>query len=868
VNASPGALPDALYVAGGTATNRTAGELDLERLGSLLDPDFLKTIRWDPAAQAFAPPPEHPQLGWPGCLVSGCDTVSYRINGLCSACQTRYRTCGLDLPAFMKIERVRVRARGFSTQLCAVADCGRPIQSVPSKLCSAHADQRYKLALPLATFLIHPRVRALPPLGECRVAACRGPAHSRRGLCRIHDARWLRHRRLHPEFDLDHWCEIQQPPRNDPDRVVLLGLPSLVQTQLLYGLQERCKSGSKTKMEAIRSLCGLLRHGRLQSILELELPPPTKRSSGRTPRPGTPSYPRREPCHELAAEVQTAVKRAFSSPELERRKDKWDMAIFGHRGTLDFTEITQPWLRQAAKDWASEDVPKRRGDGVTSTVQTLVRSLGMLSASLRLQRDDQGMDPTILGRADLVAFLNRLAHLQSLEGESKISADERRKGEISPYQRRRIIRQAAMLLRDCRALGLTRPGRPLAGLPDDFAFRPGDAPKEPADPEQGKALPEVVLRQLVAALPQLETSYGREISVAVQLLMDTGRRPDEICKLPWDCVEQDPDGKYALVYTDFKNNRIGVRLAIADATARLIIEQQQAVRDRFPNTAVGQLVLLPRAYRNPHGIRALTDKHLARLHRQWIKALPVLWSGERTEDGTEIEFDKARVSPKAYRHTYAQRHADNGTPVEELRALMGHDSLTSTQIYFRVTAKRTRAAVDKLAALQFDGRGNRIWRQARALLEHEHQRLAVGQVAVPFGICTEPSNVQAGGHACPFRFRCVGCGHFRSDPSYLPELRGYLDMLLRNRERVRAAVELEEWARAEAMPSDEEISRVRALIRRAETDLEQLSEEEHQQIDEACRIVRAARQTVHLGMPTIRTPDLDPTLPTNREELA
>ena len=36
------------------------------------------------------------------------------------------------------------------------------------------------------------------------------------------------------------------------------------------------------------------------------------------------------------------------------------------------------------------------------------------------------------------------------------------------------------------------------------------------------------------------------------------------------------------------------------------------------------------------------------------------------------------------------------------------------------------------------------------LLESEHQRLAVGQVAVPFGICTEPSNVQAGGGASRF----------------------------------------------------------------------------------------------------------------------
>ena len=172
------------------------------------------------------------------------------------------------------------------------------------------------------------------------------------------------------------------------------------------------------------------------------------------------------------------------------------------------------------------------------------------------------------------------------------------------------------------------------------------------------------------------------------------------------------------------------------------------------------------------------------------------------------------------------RHADAGTPVDVLCDLMGHTRLTTTQAYYQVTAKRTRAAVDKLAAHHFDGRGDRVWRQARTLLEHQHQRLGVGQVAVPFGICTEPSNVQAGGQACPFRFRCVGCGHFRSDPSYLSELRGYLDTLLRNRERVRAAIELEAWARAEATPSDEEISRVRALIRRIETDLERLSDDE------------------------------------------
>ena len=62
---------------------------------------------------------------------------------------------------------------------------------------------------------------------------------------------------------------------------------------------------------------------------------------------------------------------------------------------------------------------------------------------------------------------------------------------------------------------------------------------------------------------------------------------------------------------------------------------------------------------------------------------------------------------------------------------------------------------------------------------------------MPVRVCSEPSNVKAGG-GCPFRFRCLGCGHFRSDPSYLPELRDYLDTLLRTRERIRSARDLEE----------------------------------------------------------------------------
>jgi len=259
-------------------------------------------------------------------------------------------------------------------------------------------------------------------------------------------------------------------------------------------------------------------------------------------------------------------------------------------------------------------------------------------------------------------------------------------------------------------------------------------------------------------------------------------------------------------------------------------------------------------------------------------AVAARWANPRSEDCTDrtpqqggrqaqnqsCPSNATRVRPHTAtaetRHSYAQRHADAGTPVDVLRELMGHRSVATTHGYYSVSAIRVRKAVDSLAAVQFNARGEHVWSQARVLLESEHQRLAVGQVAVPFGICTEPSNVQAGGGACPFRFRCLGCSHFRSDPSYLPELRDYLDTLLRDRERIRAATELDDWARTEAMPSDAEITRLRELIRRVEHDLDTLDENDRRQIEEAVRVVRATRQTVHLGLPTTRSPALDPNL--------
>ncbi|MEA5456930.1 tyrosine-type recombinase/integrase [Sinomonas sp. JGH33] len=347
-------------------------------------------------------------------------------------------------------------------------------------------------------------------------------------------------------------------------------------------------------------------------------------------------------------------------------------------------------------------------------------------------------------------------------------------------------------------------------------------------------------------MDELEARSGLDVRRIVEVLIDTGRRPEEACQLPWDCLDATADDQQVLIYTDSKNNRPNRRLPISAETAELIRGHRENVRQRFPNTPLDRLALFPRDQMNPYGTFHVGVPHMSTSHRAFIDSI-----ADQLLDDAGQPYPAAVIVPYAYRHSYAQRHADHGTPPDVLRDLMGHVSMQTTMGYYRVTEKRVRHAVNQVAQHQFDSQGRRVFADVAGLVAEEHARLRVGQVAVPFGVCTEPSNVKAGGHACPYKYSCIGCGHFRSDASYLPELKSYLQQLLADRERILAATDVQEWARAKAAPGEEEIAQLRGLIRLVEDDLDQLSAADQQRIREAIDVIRSARQTVSLGMPGI-----------------
>ena len=791
------------------------------RLARMLDPAFLAGAGWDPASRVLSLPAGHRLLGRVVCRTGGCTTTAAGLGGVCHRCFTRLAGQGMtaeQIAGCPRLPPLQARARR-----CAVSGCQREPTVTQAVMCQSHVRQfRQRAGKPaIGQFLADPLVRPLLPLSPCAVAACARAADGACGYCNTHYQRWRIVTRTSPDLDAGQW-QRAEPEVAEGGQVSLHGLPPLVVVQVLFGIWQRTRGGAKITDTDLRMACHALRRQQVVSIEECD----TGQILGK-------------PVRSLLNALVLHVRRALADPASEQARDIWDLAIFGYPGRLSFGGITQPWLRQAAKDWCREELPRHRGKGAAN-VQSKVSALARLSESLR-SRPDHGDLPPALGRPDIANFLARLGYLESA-------------ATISRYHRNVICRGARAALAGIRGMGLTRPGQPAAGLPGDFALGGGDIPAEPVRGEPGRDLPPEIMAVLCASLDTLQPA---EVKAATQIAIDTGRRPEDILGLPLDCLARDADGAPVLIYDNAKADRLRRRLPVSEATATVITGQQARVRARFPGAPPGELKLLPAARRNPEGRRAISIDALEGRHREWVTTLGVL----RTRDGGE--FDKAKAVPYAYRHTYAQRHADAGVPIDVLAELLDHRNLNVTRGYYRVGEDRRREAVDKVTALSFDRHGNRIWRDAAALLESAHARYAVGEVAVPYGRCTEPSNVQAGGGACPVRFRCAGCDHFRTDVSYLPDLTAYLDDLLRTRERLAAAIAgVDEWARADATPAEEEITRIRRLISRINGDITKLTGAERAQVDDAVTVIRKHR-AVSLGMPSAR--DIAP--PPAREAL-
>ena len=157
-----------------------------------------------------------------------------------------------------------------------------------------------------------------------------------------------------------------------------------------------------------------------------------------------------------------------------------------------------------------------------------------------------------------------------------------------------------------------------------------------------------------------------------------------------------------------------------------------------------------------------------------------------------------------------------------------------------ITADRKRRAIDTVGKFTIDKNG----RPAPLIGSTAYQ---MRSVAVPFGNCIEPSNVKAGGKACPIRFQCAGCGFYRPDPSYIPAIEEHTNSLAGDREIALAM---------DAAPFvidnlDAQIGAFRKVLDVMRAALEQLDAKRRSQVEEASAVLRKARAGARLPLEDI-----------------
>ena len=228
----------------------------------------------------------------------------------------------------------------------------------------------------------------------------------------------------------------------------------------------------------------------------------------------------------IAWPVTLAERRPLRRPRWPRTSGTW---WFGHSGTLSFTGLSQGWLREAAKRWAADDLPNAasaRGGAPAPGRRCVITwapwcAVGVAADARRPRRASRGAGSGRHGGIPAPA---------GLPGND---------GQITGDARIRACREVRAVLTRIRAMGLTRPGATAARLGEDFAIHLGDIPLEPEPAEPHRDLPPEMMRQLCAHLDALVSPQMR---TAVELAIDTGRRPEEICDLDFDCLARDANG--------------------------------------------------------------------------------------------------------------------------------------------------------------------------------------------------------------------------------------------------------------------------------------------------------------------------------------
>ncbi|MBC7835970.1 MAG: tyrosine recombinase XerC [Phycisphaerales bacterium] len=195
-------------------------------------------------------------------------------------------------------------------------------------------------------------------------------------------------------------------------------------------------------------------------------------------------------------------------------------------------------------------------------------------------------------------------------------------------------------------------------------------------PKQGKRLPKAITIEQIEKLlatPSEKDVLGLRDRAMLETLYSTGIRVSELVGLNVEDVDE--PGEAMRVRGKGKKERLVPLGTHALSAIRLYIQMIKSDARLGPSWAV-EMVSRP-MFVNKHGKRLSTRS----VRRKLDKYL------------TSAGLDPG-ISPHTLRHSFATHLLENGADLRSVQELLGHQSLSTTQIYTHLTAQRLKEAYD------------------------------------------------------------------------------------------------------------------------------------------------------------------------------
>lgn len=410
-------------------------------------------------------------------------------------------------------------------------------------------------------------------------------------------------------------------------------------------------------------------------------------------------------------------------PEKECLKDIWDVRCLGleappasSRYKLNFSHISQAWLRQAAKQFVR----------YIFTTNSVSEAFNKLTSLKRFSRFLSERSPTITS-----SDINRSVVVEWLGYLSQRSYNVKIKSIIH-------LRQFLEICQRNNWLELT--DKPLI-YREDY---PGKQPKPTP-----RAIPNEVLEQLNKSLDSLPEPYMRMILV----LQETGMRVAELCLLQFDCLRQDAHGDWFLNYYQFKMKK-GHSIPISRELVAVIQEQQAFITKQFGGS-FNYLFCSRIQYKwitKPMGTRGFCDV-LVRLAEE--------------KNICDSSGRPWRFQSHQFRHTVGTSMINRGVPLHIIQKYLGHETPEMTMRYARIYDQTLKQEITKFQGKVVNIAGQVIESSAPELDTADLQwfKRNIQAQALSNGSCALPAPMKE----CPHANACLTCTHFRTTIEFLDQ---------------------------------------------------------------------------------------------------